>query len=150
MKTEINPSYIGILQLYSYYALDSLSQVHFIGKGEPWFIKENGQDGYPKNYLIGLVISFQECFNYLEYDNDTLLLANKLLYFLTDQLRHGDGSFFTKEAILHNNDWVWIRETASKILYLLDYYPVNIKKPLDIYNFIEPYDYIVKLNKKWR
>ena len=40
MKTEINPSYIGILQLYSYYALDSLSQVHFIGKGEPWFIKE--------------------------------------------------------------------------------------------------------------
>ncbi|KES11919.1 hypothetical protein SASC598O11_004370, partial [Snodgrassella alvi SCGC AB-598-O11] len=87
---------------------------------------------------------------YLEYDNDTLVLANKLLYFLTDQLRHGDGSFFTKEAILHSNDWVWIRETASKILYLLDYYPVNIKKPLDIYNFIEPYDYIVKLNKKWR
>ena len=45
-------------------------------------------------------------------------------------------------------DWDWIREIANMILTLTGYGLANFRKPLDIIQYIEAYDYVFQPRRK--
>ncbi|WP_371687984.1 hypothetical protein ABVF47_009560 [Snodgrassella alvi] len=143
MERKLDDSEIGVWKLYSYYALSAEEQIFWIGKAEEWFVEEDDLERYSRNFLIGVALSLNEYFRFFDYGTDeTESIAKELCDFIESKLSDCYGDFFSISKIPYSMDWDWIREIANMILTLTGYGRANFRKPLDINEYIEAYDYV--------
>lgn len=151
MKKNLSDDEVAVWQLYSYYALDAIDQIQWIGYAKEWFAEDDEPEKCGRNFLIGLSIAIVELNGLFECKTEEIeLLVKKFVLFLQKKLVDKQDDFFCAFNISNDEDWSFIRLLARQILSLSEYEIANFRRPLDIEKYIEVDGYVVVPKRKER